>query len=290
VQSSRPGASAFDRRRPSRSPSAGSFFLANLAPIRKTGLQVRGNLAGAGRQLWARLRSFRIPDFPLGALFASIMATIAILFAFPELASDWIWWILVLVACIVWRLGAGFFHNPQSPIRSEPEAPKGSDTTQIEPNNRGVSADAAAIVDAMNRQEHANRAQAQLEDDRRRTLEQITMFIVFVTAGAIIMQVSEMRKIYGPISAQAKASLAAASAAHDQTDALLATNRPWVSGESVEIIRDSRPPNERGVFGFAVGVKIRNTANAVAKRGFMFVYRLSIQPPGWDRHLENRFS
>lgn len=50
---------------------------------------------------------FRIPVFPLGALFMAIMATIAILFAFPDLARDWLCWALAFAACIAWAIGAG---------------------------------------------------------------------------------------------------------------------------------------------------------------------------------------
>ena len=101
---------------------------------------------------------FHIPDFPLGALFAAIMATVAILLAIPDLAGDWLWWALTFAACIAWAIGAGLFEWRKSTADSEPEAAKRSDNAQQEDSQRIISADAAALVDAINRQERANRA------------------------------------------------------------------------------------------------------------------------------------
>ena len=150
---------------------------------------------------------FRIPDFPLGALFASIMATVAILFAFPDLADGWLWWALVFVACIAWAIGAGLMDSLRK-VETDPEAPESDDTTKI------LSANTAALVAAINRQERANRAQERREDNDKRTRDNITIFVIAVTAGAIILQVSEMKKVYGPIK--------------DQADATKIAQRAWV--------------------------------------------------------------
>jgi hypothetical protein len=134
---------------------------------------------------------FRIPDFPLGALFVAIMGTIAALLAFPGISGDWLWWAFVFAGCIAWAIGAGLL---DSTINREPEAPESGNKTQHQDGQRIISADAAALVDAINHQERANRVQEKGEDDKRRTREIITMFIIAVTGGAIILQVSEMEK------------------------------------------------------------------------------------------------
>jgi hypothetical protein len=137
---------------------------------------------------------FRIPDFPLGALFAAIMATFAILLAFPELAGEWLWWALTFAACIAWAIGAGLFERRRSIADSEPEKAERGGNAQQESGERIISPDAAALVNAINGQERANRAQEKREYDERRTREIVTMFIIAVTGGAIILQVSEMEK------------------------------------------------------------------------------------------------
>ena len=85
-------------------------------------------------------------------------------------------------------------------VETDPEAPESDDTTKI------LSANTAALVAAINRQERANRAQERREDNDKRTLANITIFVIAVTAGAIILQVSEMKKVYGPIKDQADAT------------------------------------------------------------------------------------
>lgn len=181
--------------------------------------------------------TFRIPDFPLGALFASIMATIAILLAFPDLADDWMWWALVFVGCIAWAIGAGLSDTHTSPSESKPETTESGSDVQYEYDKSIISADAAAIVDAINRQERANRAQEKGEDHRKRTRELITIFIVAITGGAIILQVSELKRVYGPIHDQAVASKNQAQAALDQAGA--AKIQADIAKDSAQTARDT---------------------------------------------------
>jgi hypothetical protein len=159
----------------------------------------------------------------------AIMATIALMFAFPDF-GDWTWWALVFIACIVWALGAGFLER--QPIGGDPKATESSETAN---NNLDgtVSPDAAALVNAINRQERANRAQEQRDDDRRRTLEQITMIVIFVTAGAILTQVGEMRKVYKPIADQAQAT----------KDNMVADHRAWIGPltQAIEMPANDKP-------------------------------------------------
>jgi hypothetical protein len=163
---------------------------------------------------------FHIPDFALGALFMAIMATVAILFAFPELAGDWLWWALTFAACIAWAIGAGLFERRASAVAREPEAAERGDDGQQEDGQWIISPDTTALVNAINRQQRANRAQEKREDEERRTREIITMFIIAVTGGAIILQVSEMRKAYRP--------------AQTQADVAEANERPWIKVDRVE--------------------------------------------------------
>jgi hypothetical protein len=180
--------------------------------------------------------NFRIPDFPLGALFAALMASIAILFAFPDLAGDWLWWALVFAAFILWSLGAGILDKVPLLADGEPEHPENCESGQQDKNQQGISADASALIDAITRQERTNRTQEKSKDDTRRRRELITILIISVTACAIILQVNEMKRVYGPIHdqadaarKQAQAALDQASAARIQADAAAIGNSAWIA-------------------------------------------------------------
>jgi hypothetical protein len=51
--------------------------------------------------------NFRIPDFPLGALFATIVVAVVLLFAFPTLPFRWRWVAAAAFGALAWVLGAG---------------------------------------------------------------------------------------------------------------------------------------------------------------------------------------
>ena len=158
---------------------------------------------------------FKIPDFPLGVLFAAMMAWIAILFASPELAGEWLWWALVFAAFILWSLGAGILDKAPLFPDGKPQRSEDREPGQQDEDQPRISADAAALVDAITGQERTNRAQEKGEDDARRRRELITILIIAITAVAIILQVNEMKRVYGPI--------------RDQAGAALVANRAWIA-------------------------------------------------------------
>jgi len=138
---------------------------------------------------------FRIPDFPLGALFVTIMATIALLLVYPDVTGDWFWWALVAVAIVAWAVGAGALGQDLPIVEDQPESRIEDDHSPPDQRQIKISPAIAALIDAINRQGRANRAQEKKEDDAKSTREKVTIFVIVVTAGAILAQVSEMRKV-----------------------------------------------------------------------------------------------
>lgn len=168
-----------------------------------------------------RFMKFCIPDFALGALFMFIMASIAILLCVPELTGEWVWWALVSIGIIAWVIGAGLQETPSQISRGDKEEEYCRYKTRDKIDKPTISSDAAAIIDAINQQEWANREQECTEDNSKRRREIVTIFIISITGGAILWQVVEMRKVYGPISDQAKASL-------QQSSISIAGQRAWI--------------------------------------------------------------
>lgn len=150
---------------------------------------------------------------------------------------------------------SGLFEWRSSTVASEPEAAERGNGARQENNQRIISTDTAAIVDAINHQQRANRVQEKREDDERRTRETITMFIIAITGGAIILQVSEMKKAYGPISSQVAAALQANEINRAALRAHLSIPE---TPQSTIRIRDNK---------FDIKLQISNTGESTARGG-----------------------
>jgi hypothetical protein len=186
-----------------------------------------------------KIPEFRIPDFPLGALMATILLSVGALLAFPDIPFGFVWEIAAIVSMIVWALGAGFLRGSGSSEFTSDQDDEPKDKTLQGP----ATADAAALINAINTQSRANRAEERQEDLRKQFIDITTIILLALTAAAIVRQVDEMVKVYGPIKDQADAERAAATAANDN---IIAGNRAWivpggagmkqpVSGEGIDV-------------------------------------------------------
>lgn len=145
--------------------------------------------------------TFLYSGFPLGVLFGASMALVAILAAYPPLMDEWLWWAGTLAVGLIFACGPLLFSFLTA---SERKAASFANTLQSE---KPISADAAALVDAISRQESANRSQEKREELANALRETITIFVLIFTAVVILRQVAEMVKVYQPIRDQANASV-----------------------------------------------------------------------------------
>jgi hypothetical protein len=65
-----------------------------------------------------KIPEFRIPDFQLGALMATVLLSVGALLAFPDIPYGFVWEILAVVSIIVWALGARLVVHPFWPCPS----------------------------------------------------------------------------------------------------------------------------------------------------------------------------
>lgn len=137
---------------------------------------------------------------------------------------------------ILWIIGAGLFDRP---IRQQPKLTTAAAETQQREPQGPVSIDFMALIHAVETQGRANRAEEQAEDRGKRNREIITITLLFVTMAAIIMQVTEMIKVYDPIKEQARAATNQAVAAKTQSDnsdkALIESQRAWAGPTGVKL-------------------------------------------------------
>lgn len=91
---------------------------------------------------------------------------------------------------------------PQRQTRDSHRLPDQQDAVQHE--HKAVSADAAALIDAITKEGDASRAEEKREDDDQKLREWITIGLIGATLGALGLQVNEMVKVYGPIAKQAE--------------------------------------------------------------------------------------
>jgi hypothetical protein len=173
-----------------------------------------------------KIPEFRIPDFPLGALLATILLSVGALLAFPDMPLGFVWEIVAIISMIVWALGAGFLRG------SEPSEPNITQEGQSKTVQGPPTADFAALTNAINAQGRANRIEERREDIRRQFIDLTTIILLALTAAAIFRQLDEMVKVYGPIKEQAEAAKAAATAANDN---IIAGNRAWIVPGNVSI-------------------------------------------------------
>ena len=81
--------------------------------------------------------------------------------------------------------------------------------------------DFSALIDAIRAEGRAYRNEEQQEDKGKRFREWITICLLGATLLAIVLQVREMQRAYGPIRDQAKASAQAAAATQKAADAAM---------------------------------------------------------------------
>jgi hypothetical protein len=218
--------------------------------------------------------TFRIPDFPLGALFVTVLFAIGLLFAVPDLPSAWLWELIVAIAFVVWAIGAGFSSPRHSEladtVQQEPEGEEKAQDVKQEISDTS-SAAIAALISTIKAEGLANRAEERKEDRGKQLREQFTIALLAVTLGAVILQVREMIKVYAPIRAQAEAASDQANAAKTQAaaaqtqantakDAVTAGSRAWVGPTNAVIAVQPQIGHE-----VIVNVSVQNTGKEPAK-------------------------
>lgn len=143
-----------------------------------------------------------VSDFALGALFAFFLATVAIIFAFPDIIDVGLfWWLVLGLAFVAWAIGAAIANTAGDLIvQGDPETTESlNPRQQNEDGDREDPSGTSALIQAINDQARANRAQEKDEENRKQRIELVTMMIVAATGIAILAQVYEMRRVYGPI-------------------------------------------------------------------------------------------
>lgn len=169
-----------------------------------------------------RLPIFQIPDFPRGALLVTTLFAIALLGAFPDAPYSWILGIVIAAGVIAWVLGSGWILWPKPEAVSQPREPAAK---QYWPNR--PSADFAALINAITTQGQENRKEEKREDRSKKFREWLTIILLIGTVVLLRSQVTEMQKVYGPISDQAQAV----------KDNMVADHRAWIG--VVNITADS---------------------------------------------------
>ena len=199
-----------------------------------------------------RLREFRIPDFPLGMLLATVLISISLLLAFPDLSTAWLWQLTVLIGTIAWALGAGWLAGPSSAEGRETHRDETA-PTQKGQQQGPVSRDFAAIIDAIGAEGKANRNEERREDRDKRSREIVTIGIVAITGAAVIAQVIEMRRVYDPINEQARAA----------RESLIVIQRPYISVDEPTITPTYDPSTKR-VMAWQIKTVARNKGQTPA--------------------------
>lgn len=126
-------------------------------------------------------------------LLATVLISISLLLAFPDLSTAWLWQLTVLIGTIAWALGAGWLAGPSSAEGRETHRDETA-PTQKGQQQGPVSRDFAAIIDAIGAEGKANRNEERREDRDKRSREIVTIGIVAITGAAVIAQVIEMRE------------------------------------------------------------------------------------------------
>lgn len=156
--------------------------------------------------------NFRIPDFPRGAILATVLFSVGLLAAFPEAPFGWVWLIIVALSFIVWGIGSGLV----GPLGSN-EITGPRELAHQDEQNR-PSADFIALINAITAQGKANREEERREDRSKQFRELTTIVLLALTVVGIFRQIDEMAKVYKPIRDQAKAAVDQADAAKIQAE------------------------------------------------------------------------
>jgi hypothetical protein len=207
------------------------------------------------------LRRFRIPDFPLGALLATVFFSISLLFAFPDLPTAWLWQLTVAIGIIVWALGAGWFAGPSSADHQKDHREE-TEPSQKNQYQGPISRDFMALINAISAQAKANRAEERREDKDKRSREIITIALIGITGAAIISQVIEMRRVYEPIRQQAETS----------SKQLIISARPWIglTDEVNGIITSPLEFDAQGNAHLTYRINVKNYSASPAQNVFAY--------------------
>lgn len=209
--------------------------------------------------------NLRIPDFPLGALFALTLFGIGVLCTYPELPNEWLWNLFVGGIAIVCLAGAGLFSSTH-PIEHQEvrgdETDEHDDAQQNTADSGSTSSDFVALIHAITTEGRANRAEQHEEDSKKQRREIITIFIIAATLFAVCLQVHEMVKVYQPIEKQAQATSDQIKVIQGQLNVMEAGQRPWIKANPAE----SGPlVIQKNIFTLKLQFKITNIGNLPAK-------------------------
>jgi hypothetical protein len=147
-----------------------------------------------------------------------------------------------------------------------------------------LSANFAALVDAIRGEGTAERAEERREDRGKRFREWVTIFLIAATLIAVSWQVHEMIKVYEPLRNQAEAAIKSADAATKSADAatqqalnaertLIQTQRAWVGPLNAAFAAEPMigKPLE-------VAIEYRNTGHEPATNFIYYVTWLAVTP------------
>jgi hypothetical protein len=192
-----------------------------------------------------RLPEFRIPDFPLGGLTVAILFAMGLLAAYPDMPYSWVWEAIVAFGAVAWALGAGILSRPRGSA-----SPRETPGLHYVPHHR-PSPDFAALIEAITAQGDSNRKEEQREDSGRKLREWLTIGLLLATVYLLNNQVTEMRKVYDPIRAQAESAteqlnridrqLTLLEKSSSQTDEQISVNKDLASAarDQAKAARDS---------------------------------------------------
>ena len=121
---------------------------------------------------------------------------------------------LVHISMLMWVL-------PNRKGQDRDREPYQRDAIQTE--EKTMSADFAALIDAITKEGRASRAEEKREDDDKKKREWITIGLIALTLGLLGWQVSEMIRVYDPIQTQAEAAIGTQRAWIGPTEANIAS-------------------------------------------------------------------
>jgi hypothetical protein len=229
--------------------------------------------------------NFRIPDFPLGALLVLGLFGVGFVFAFPDDSYIWLWQIAVVIAVLLWVIGAGFLAGLlRDDIEKRPQGNKEGDKASQEQTKSHTSSPISGLIEAINAHSRANIAEESKEDYERSLRERITIVLLAITMVAIIFQVIEMRKVYGPIKDQANAALGQAKAALAQIYVISANMRFEDFG--IDFLPKGRLPPQN-IIGWMV-TPHWNNAGGTDATNLLSRWSLFVRPNNQSRPFEQR--
>jgi hypothetical protein len=157
--------------------------------------------------------------------------------------------------------------------------------------SKSANPEFAALIEAIREEGRAYRKEEYREDDRKTVVDFLntlflilTFFVLAYTCYAIIQQVHEMQRAYGPISDQAKNSadqIAAMngqqSVMHGQLDEMKADRRPWVMLNGAIVIDKPLVFNAQGAH-IAFSGTLKNGGKSIAANIKVVASTLRVEP------------